>query len=108
MLGTDARVDGYFRDCSRPGLFRLLLEIRAGDGTTVRGDPELLGNDRGGTGVVAGDHHRTDTGALGSGYGVSGLRTRRIDHANQACEHEIPFDALVRVGGVVRCKHAIR
>ena len=60
--------------------------------------PSSLRDDGGRARVIAGDHDRANAGAPGARDGVLRLRARRIDHADQAGEHQALFDALVRIG----------
>ena len=58
------------------------------------GDAELLGDDRGGLRMIAGDHDRADAGALRASHGLRRLVPWRIDHADQSGEDEVALDAL--------------
>ena len=53
-------------------------------------------------GMVAGDHHRADPGALRACDRVSCLGTRRIDDADQSGEREIVLETFVGLRGLLR------
>ena len=56
--------------------------------------PSSSGDRLGGRRVVARDHHRADVRPLGDGDGRLRLRPGRIDHADQAEQHEVVLDAF--------------
>ena len=57
-------------------------------------DLELAGDRLGGRRVVAGDHDGADMRALGDRDGRLRLGARRVDHADDAEQHEVVLDAL--------------
>ena len=44
--------------------------------------------------MIASNHHRTDAGAPCASDGLLRFVAWRIDHADQAGEHEVPFDVF--------------
>ena len=84
-------------------------QFGAGHEPRARLEDRQFARDRlGGRRMVAGDHHGADVRPLGGDDGVSGLGARRVDHADQAEQHEIVLDALgqldldVALGGRLR------
>ena len=65
-------------------------------------DVQLAGDRFGGRRVVAGDHHGADVRPLGGGDGGLRLGPRRIDHADQAEQHEVVLDAVGQLDVDVR------
>src|SRR5690606_36915392 len=55
------------------------------------------GDDPRSSGMVAGDHHDADPGAVRARDRILRLAARRIDHADQAEETELVLDALVEL-----------
>jgi hypothetical protein len=49
--------------------------------------------------VIAGNHHRADTGALRPRDRRPRFVARRIDHADETTEHEIPLDLVADLIG---------
>ena len=59
-------------------------------------DAELAGDPRRRAGMVAGDHHDPDPGAVCRGDGRRRLRSRRIGDAHDAGIHQLPFESVTR------------
>jgi hypothetical protein len=55
-----------------------------------------------------GNHDRTNAGVFRAHDRVFRLDTRRIDDADQATEHEVLFDAFVRMSRMFRQRLACR
>ena len=74
------------------------VDLLAGQRALARaGDAEVRGDARRRAGMVAGDHHGADTGAMGLGYGVTGLVAGWVDDADDAEEHEPGLRGLVEL-----------
>ena len=71
------------------------LDLRARQDATLSAHAQLGGDDLRRDGMIAGDHERAYTCVLRFRNGVRSLLARRIDHADQAQEHQIAFQVLV-------------
>ena len=78
------------------------LELRAGDGPPGGEDAELAGDGPGSEGMVAGDHHRPDAGALARQHGLLCLGPRWIADPDEAEEGQTALrilEARIRSAG---------
>ncbi len=102
MLGGYPGEDPHARDPFDELGIRERVEVGAGEHLTlVVGYPELLGDGEGGVPVVSRDHHRLDSGPAAALDGILHLEPRRVDHADEADEAELPFEGF-RVDGTRR------
>jgi hypothetical protein len=72
-----------------------MVEHLAGFDAAVVGDAQVVGDEAGRQGMVAGDHDGADAGGFGGGHGGFDLRPRRVNHAHQANDGQVALQRLV-------------
>ena len=107
VFRRDSRVDGHSAghlvECRFVGQF---VELAAGHGRAALVDNAQIGGDaRRGQRVIAGNHYRTNAGAMRFGNRITHFRARRIDDADHADPNQIVLKhiALFRNIGNMTC-----
>ena len=91
VFRRDSRIDGHFTGHLVEGRFvGQFVKLTAGHGLATLVDNAQIGGDAScGQRVVAGNHYRTDAGAMRFCHGITHFRTRRIDDADHADPNQI-------------------
>ncbi len=72
------------------------VEHLSGLNAAVIADPQIISDETGRQGMVAGDHDGADAGGLGRGHGRFHFRPWRIDHAHQANDRQLALQLILR------------